>query len=53
MIFEKIFTNMCKNLEINRMQIYFALLSITLNVPLWIGKCIPGGTCTLGWESLA
>ena len=28
------------------MEVYFALLLITLNVPLRIGKCIPGGTCT-------
>jgi len=25
------------------MQIYFALLLITLNTPLQIGKCTPGG----------
>jgi len=23
-----------------------------LNVPLQIGKCTPGGTCTPGWEPL-
>jgi len=34
------------------MQIYFALLLTTLNVPLRIGKCTPGGTCTPGWETL-
>jgi len=34
---------MCKYLEKNYMQIYFALLLITLNVPLQIGKCTPGG----------
>jgi len=34
------------------MQIYFALLLITLNVPLRIGKCSPGGTDTPGWEPL-
>jgi len=34
------------------MQIYFALLSITLNVPIRIGKCTSGGTCTPGWEPL-
>jgi len=33
---------MCKSLEINHMQIYFALLLITLNVPLRIGKCTAG-----------
>ena len=43
---------MCKYLEINHMQIYFALLLITLNVPLWIGKCTSGVTCTPGWEPL-
>jgi len=41
---------MCKYLRKNYMQIYFALLLITLNVPLRIGKCIPGDTCTPGWE---
>jgi len=25
---------------------------LTLNVPLWIGKRTPGGTCTPGWEPL-
>jgi len=34
------------------MQIYFALLLITLNVPLQIGKCSPGDTCTPGGEPL-
>jgi len=43
---------MCKHLEINSTRIYFALLLITLNVPLRIGNCTPGGTCTPGWESL-
>ena len=42
----------CKYLEKNYMQIYFALLLITLNVPLQIGKCTPGGICTPGWEPL-
>jgi len=26
---------------------------LTLNVPLQIGKCTPGGTCTPGWEPLS
>ena len=43
---------MCKYLEINYMQIYFALLLITFYVPLRIGKCTPGGICTPGWEPL-
>jgi len=30
----------------------FFLLLLTLNVPLQIGKCTPGGTCTPGWEPL-
>jgi len=30
----------------------FYLLLITSNVPLRIGKCTPGGTCTPGWEPL-
>ena len=34
------------------MQIYFYLLLPTLNVPLQIGKCTPGGTCAPGWEPL-
>jgi len=34
------------------MQIYFAHLLITLNVPLRIDKCTTGGTCTPGWEPL-
>jgi len=25
---------------------------LTLNVPLQVGKCTPGGTCTPGWEPL-
>jgi len=25
---------------------------LTLNVPLWIGKCTPKGTCTPDWEPL-
>jgi len=42
MIFEKIIQwYMCKYLEIKYMPIYFALLLITLNVPLRIGKCTP------------
>jgi len=32
---------MSKYLEINYMQIYFARLLITLNVPLRIDKCTP------------
>ena len=43
---------MCKYLEMNYIQIYFALLLITLNVPLRIGKCIPEGTCIPVWEPL-
>ena len=43
---------MCKYLEKNYMQIYFALLLITLNVLLQIGRCCPGGTCNPGWEPL-
>jgi len=39
-------------LEINHMQIYFALLLKALNVPLRIGKCTPVGTGTPGWEPL-
>jgi len=34
------------------MQTYFYFLLITLNEPLQIGKCTPGGTCTPGWEPL-
>ena len=34
------------------MQIYFDHLLITLNVPIRISKCTPGGTCTPGWEPL-
>jgi len=41
---------MHKDLKINNMQIYFCLLLLTLNVPLWIGKCTPRGTCIPGWE---
>jgi len=53
MIFENnIHRYMCKYLEINYMQIHFALLLITLNEPLRIGKRTPGGTCTPGWEPL-
>ena len=53
MIFEKNrHWYMCKYLEINYMQMCFALLLITLNVPLRIGKCTPGGTCTPSWEPL-
>jgi len=33
---------MCKYLEINYTEIDFALLLITFNVPLRIGKCTPG-----------
>jgi len=48
MIFEKnVHRHMCKDFEINYMQIYFALLLIIFNVPLRIGKCTPGDTCTL------
>jgi len=43
---------MRKYLEINHMQIYFAHLLITFNVPLRIGKCTPGGTRAPGWEPL-
>jgi len=45
---------MCKHFEIKYMQIYFTLLLIILNVPLWIGKCrpTPGGTCIPGWEPM-
>jgi len=46
------FADMYKFLEIKDMQIYISLLLLTLNVPLRIGKCIPGGTCTPGWERL-
>jgi len=34
------------------MEVYFALLLITLNVPLRIGKCTPVGKCTPGLEPL-
>jgi len=43
---------MCKYVETKYMQIYFAHLLITLNVPLRIDKCTTGGTCTPGWEPL-
>jgi len=43
---------MRKYFEIKYMQIYFAHLLISLNVPLRIGKRTPGGTCTPGWEPL-
>jgi len=42
---------MCKYLEINHMQIYFALLLMTLNVPLRTGKCTPGGTPVLAQDA--
>jgi len=47
-------TQLCmyKNLEINNMFIHFSHLLLALNVPLRIGKCTPGGTCTPGWEPL-
>jgi len=42
---------MYKYFEIN-MLLFFSHVLLTSNVPLQIGKCIPGGTCTPGWESL-
>jgi len=44
---------MCKYLEKSGTYIYFSLLLLTLNVPLRIDKCTPGGTCTPGWEPLS
>jgi len=44
---------MYKYLEIKDMQIHIALILLTLNVPLQIGKCTPRGTCTPGWEPLS
>jgi len=38
---------MHKYLETNNMQIYFYLLLLTLNVPLRIGECAPGGAPVL------
>jgi len=43
---------MYKYLEVKDMQISISLLVLTLNVPLWIGKCTPKGTCTPLWASL-
>jgi len=42
---------MCKYFEIKYMQIYFAHLLITLNVPLRTGKCTPG--VHVPWETPA
>jgi len=43
-----LFTDTCINIWKEMVCKYISLLLLTFNVPLRIGKCTPGGTCTSG-----